>query len=299
MERIHSLFSVMPSTLSASPSKLSAMLSSSRLLQTIKTLSECSGSFYFYEPRERARSGDPGSPLIWETVSPNEEESLCWSCLDPYSLQLCSSLQGSLGLSPEEAVNRICEKKLWGSLSLLWVPDFCQSGDYGGAVHYLSNAKELLASFSSPECRELTGSYGSHGIAIDPRYVSDELLESLQSLESYPVLNEDALGELEFELQGEAWEHTVRSDFSRALERLLCELLSEHYEDGDDARAEQSVESLSEDQLWELFSRTADEYGIYWESQHNDCWISGEDVAGSLSEDKLLSLLLPGESVKR
>ena len=289
----------MPSTLSASPSKLSLLLSSSRLLQTVKTLSECSGSFYFYEPRERIRSGDPGSPLVWQTVSPNEEDSLCWSCLDPYSLQLCSSLQGSLGLSPEEAINRICDKKLWGSLSLLWVPDYCQSGDYGGAVHYLSNAKELLSSFSSPECRELTGSYGSHGIALDPRYVSDDLLESLQSLESYPILNEDALGELELELQGEAWKLTVRADFSRALERLLCDLLSSHDEDGDDERAEQSVESLSEDQLWELFSRTAEEHGIYWESQHNDCWISGEDVADSLSEDQLFSLLLPEESVKR
>ena len=275
------------------------MLSSSRLLQNVKALSGLSGSFYFYEPREHLRSGEPGSPLVWQSVSPNEEDSLCWSCLDHYSLQLCSSLQGSLGLSPEEAISRISEKRLWQSMSLLWVSDYCQSGDYGGSVHYLSNAKELLASFSSPECRELMGSYSSHGVAIDPRYLSEELLESLQSLENYPVLNEDALGELELELQGEAWENYLRSDFSRALERLLCDLLSAHYEDGDEDRAEQSVENLSEEQLWELFSRTADENGIYWENQHNDCWIDSDRVAQSLSEDQLLSLLLPEESVSR
>jgi hypothetical protein len=143
------------------------------------------------------------------------------------------------------------------------------------------------------------GSYSSHGVAIDPRYLSEELLESLQSLENYPVLNEDALGELELELQGEAWENYLRSDFSRALERLLCDLLSAHYEDGDEDRAEQSVENLSEEQLWELFSRTADENGIYWENQHNDCWIDSDRVAQSLSEDQLLSLLLPEESVSR
>jgi hypothetical protein len=287
------------SVLSPSSSSLSVMLSSSRLLQNVRALSELSGSFYFYEPREHLRSGEPGSPLVWQSVSPNEEDSLCWSCLDHYSLQLCSSLQGSYGLSPEEAISRISEKRLWQSMSLLWVSDYCQSGDYGGSVHYLSNARELLASFSSPECRELIGSYSSHGVAIDPRYLSEELLESLESLESYPILNEEALGELELELQGEAWENYLRSDFSRSLERLLCDLLSAHYEDGDEDRAEQSVESLSEEQLWELFSRTADENGIYWESQHNDSWIDVDKVAQSLSEEQLLSLLLPEESVSR
>jgi hypothetical protein len=268
----------------APSSALSEMLSSSRLFSNLQALSELSGSFFFYEPRE---------------CSPNEEESLCWSCLDHYSLQLCSSLQGSYGLSPEGAVSRISEKRLWQTMSLLWVPDYCQSGDYGGAVHYRSNADVLLEQFSSPQCRELYGSYGSHGVAIDPRYLSEELLENLQSLERYPVLDEDALSHLELELQGEAWESWACSDFSRKLESLLSDLLSAHYEGGDDERAEQSVESLSEDQLWDLFSRAADESNTYWESQHNDVYIDCNRVAESLSEDQLLALLLPEESVSR
>jgi hypothetical protein len=167
----------MPTLSALAPSSaLSEMLSSSRLFSNLQALSELSGSFFFYEPRE---------------CSPNLEESLCWSCLDHYSLQLFSSLQGSYGLSPEEAVSRISEKRLWQTMSLLWVPDYCQSGDYGGAVHYRSNANVLLGEFSSPQCRELYGSYGSHGVAIDPRYLSEELLENLQSLENYPVLDED------------------------------------------------------------------------------------------------------------
>jgi hypothetical protein len=272
------------------------MLSSSRLLSHVQALAELSGSFYFYEPRERFRSGEPGSPLAWQSVSPNEEESLHWSCLDHYSLSLCSSLQGSLRLSPEEAVSKICERKFWQSMSLLWVPDYCQSGDYGGAVHHLSNAKELLSSFSSPECRELVGSYGSHGVAIDPRYLSEELLESLQSLESYPVLNEDALGELEIEFQGAAWESWARSDFSRKLESLLSEVLSAAAWENAEDWAEQSIESLSDSQLWNLFENAREEANLYWESQYNDVWIDTERVAESLSEDQLLSLLIPLES---
>jgi hypothetical protein len=275
----------MPTLSALAPSSaLSEMLSSSRLFSNLQALSELSGSFFFYEPRE---------------CSPNLEVSLHWGCLDHYSLQLFSSLQGSYGLSPEEAVSRISEKRLWQTMSLLWVPDYCQSGDYGGAVHYRSNANVLLGEFSSPQCRELYGSYGSHGVAIDPRYLSEELLENLQSLESYPVLDEDALSHLELELQGEAWESWARSDFSRKLESLLCDLLSAHYEDGDDERAEQSIESLSEDQLWSLFSNAAEEANLYWESQHNDVYIDCDRVAESLSEDQLLSLLLPEESVSR
>lgn len=244
------------------------------------------------------RSSEPGSPLAWESVSPNEEESLCWSCLDHCSLSLCSSLQGSLRLSLEEAISRICERKLWQSMALLWVPDHCQSGDYGGAVHYRSNANVLLSEFSAPECRELYGSHGSHGVAIDPRYCSDALLESIESLESYPVLSEDDLSSLETDLQGEAWENWARSDFSRKLESLLSGLLSESDWENAEEWAEQSIESLSEDQLFSLFREGAEASNTYWESQYNDVWLDVERVAESLSEDQLLSLLLPSSALQ-
>jgi hypothetical protein len=289
MENLRPLFSLLMSSsalsvLSPSSSRFSAMLSSSRLFSNLQALSELSGSFFFYEPRE---------------CSPNLEESLHWSCLDHYSLQLCSSLQGSYGLSPEEAVSRISEKRLWQTMSLLWVSDYCQSGDYGGAVHYRSNANVLLKEFSSPQCRELYGSYGSHGMAIDPRYLSEELLENLQSLESYPVLDEDDLSHLEMELQNEAWESWASSDFSRKLESLLSEILSAADWQNAEHWAEQSIESLSEDQLWTLFSDATESANLYWESQHNDVWIDVERVAESLSEDQLLSLLIPSESLSR
>lgn len=303
VEELRPLFSLLMSSspvLSPSSSSLSAMLSSSRLISNVQALSELSGSFYFYEPREHLRSGEPGSPLVWESVSPNEASRLHWSDLSTYCSALCRELGSSITkVSPEEALSLLCEERLWQRVSLLWVSDYCQSGDYGGAVHYLSNARELLSSFSAPECRELIGGHGSHGVAIDPRYLSEELLESLQSLESYPVLNEDALGELELELQNQAWENWARSDFSRALERLLCDLLSAHYEDGDEDRAEQSVESLSDEQLWSLFDNAKESANLYWESQHNDSWIGVEKVAESLSEDQLLSLLLPEQNVFR
>ena len=270
-------------------SPLFSMLSSSRLISNVKALSELSGEFYFYEPRERFLGSGSGSPLVWESVSPNEADSLSMGELDLYSSSLCSSLGSSVTkLSPEEAVMLICEKRLWQNVSLLWLSNHCLSGDYCGAPHTLSNKQVLLSEFGgSPMLREAVGSYGSSSVAIDPRYLSEDLLESLRSLESYPVLDEDHCSSLEVELQSEAWESWASCDFSRALESRLSELLS------DDELASTIVESFSSDaDLFSLFESLREETNTYWESQSfPDQWIDIERILERASADSLLSLL--------
>jgi hypothetical protein len=263
------------------------MLSNSRFLANVKELSSLSGEFYFYEPRERLLNSGKGEPLSWQSVSPNEADSLSMGEFDRYSLALLSSLGSTATqLSPEEAIALICERRLWQSVSLLWLSDHCLSGDYYGAPHTASNARVLLQEFSSPELRECIGGYGARSVAIDPRYLSEELLESLQSLENYPVLNEDDCSALELELQQEAWESWAQRDFSRALEKRLSSVL-----DNEDL-AEETMESLSPGSLYALFYALADKGSIYWESQSSpDQWIDCERVAEELSEEELLSLV--------
>jgi hypothetical protein len=263
------------------------MLSRSRLIANIRELSSLSGEFYFYEPRERVLNSGSGSPLLWQSVSPNEADSLSMGELDRYSLALCSSLGSSItNLSPEEAVSLICERRLWQSISLLWLSNHCLSGDYYGAPHTASNARVLLEEFSGPELREARGDYGSQSVAIDPRYLSEDLLENLQSLENYPVLSEDDCSALELELQAEAWENWAQRDFSRALENRLSELLE------NDELAEQTIESLSPDSLYSLFHALADRASVYWESQSSpDQWIDCDRVAAEISDQELLSLV--------
>ena len=263
------------------------MLSSSLLLDRIKSLSELSGEFYFYEPRERLLNSGSGSPLEWQSVSPNEADSLSMGELDRYSLALCASLGSSVTkLSPEEAALLISERRLWQSVSLLWLSDHALSGDYCGAPHTASNCRVLLEEFGgSPQCREAYGSYGSRSIAIDPRYLSDELLESLQSLENYPVLDEDDCGALELELQAEAWESWAERDFQRALESRLSSLCG-------DETAEEITESLESDQLYSLFESLREEANEYWQSQSSpDQWIDVERIVERASSSLLLSLL--------
>jgi len=260
------------------------MISSSRLISNVKALSELSGSFYFYEPRERLS----GSPLVWESVSPNEAERLSMGELDLYSSALCSSLGSSVTkLSPEEAVLLICEKRLWQNVSLLWLSDHCLSGDYCGAPHTLSNKQILLEEMGgSPMLREAVGSYGSSSVAVDPRYLSEELLESLQGLESYPVLDEGHCSSLELSLQGEAWESWAERGFFSALEKRLSALC------GDEVMAEETVESLSSDALFSLFESFREETNTYWESQSSpDQWIDIERILERASDESLVSLL--------
>ncbi len=279
----------MPDALSSlySASPLFTMLSTSHLLDNVRALSELSGDWFFYEPRERLLNSGSGSPLQWEAVSPNEADSLSMGELDSYSSSLCASLGSSVTkLSPEEAILLLCERKLWQQCSLLWLSDHCKSGDYIGAPHTLSNCRVLLEEFGgSPQCREAYGSYGSRSVAIDPRYLSDELLESLQSLENYPVLDEDDCGALELELQSEAWENWAERDFQRALESRLSSLCG-------DETAEEITESLDSEALLSLFESLREDANEYWQSQSSpDQWIDVERVTEKVSSSLLLSLL--------
>lgn len=66
------------------------MLSNSRLIANIKELSSLSGEFYFYEPRKRLLNSGKGEPLSWQSVSPNEADSLSMGELGSERLQQSS-----------------------------------------------------------------------------------------------------------------------------------------------------------------------------------------------------------------
>ena len=264
----------------------------SQLHASIQALSELSGDFYFYEPRrEMIRGGALSSPIEWRQPCPNEADSLSFGELSSYSLELCRELGSSLSkVSPEEAAQLLCERKLWRRCSLVWISSHCQGGGYGGGTHNISNARVLIDEFSSPELREITGGYGSLGVAVDPRYLSEELLESLQSLENYPVLNEDDLSHYEMELQNEAWESWAEEEFRRALEERFSEISSEE-------EAERTAEELSSETLCELFHQTLEIGNLYWDHAcATSAWIDCEEVAKSVPEE-ILRGLLPADSV--
>lgn len=267
-------------------------LKSSKLWENVEKLLSLSGSFYLYEPRERCRNSGHGSPLEWVAVNPNEADCLHYSDLSDTSLVLCSTLGGGASqLAPLEIVEKIIEKRLWSEVTLLFVSDFTGSSDYSGGLPYLSNCEVLLEEYNSPECRELIGGYGSKSVAIDPRYLSEELLESLESLESYPVLDEEHWSELSEKFKTEAFDNWVGSDLRRYIEEALVEALLEggvREREEAEEEAEEIAENASDDSLWQILSE-ADSDGSLWEEEYNSMYCKLDRIDSALIVGKFLT----------
>lgn len=190
--------------------------------------------------------------------------------------------------SPEDAA-QYCAATRWRA-RLLFSPalldaDCSWPGGYEASSLHRSNNRTFKERFS----KELLLADGdADGLSLDIRFITEEMLEEIESLESYPLLSEDDHSSLELELQEEAWTDWAERDFSRALEKRLSSVLE------NDELSEEIVESLSADSLYSLFSALSESANIYW--QEESCygqWIDCERVADELSEEELSSLAAP------
>jgi hypothetical protein len=196
--------------------------------------------------------------------------------------------------SPEDAA-QYCAATRWRA-KLLFSPalldaDCSWPGGYEASSLHRSNNRTFQDSYS----KELLLADGdADGLSLVLRFITEEMLSEIESLENYPLLSEDDHSSLELELQDEAWTEWAERDFSRALEKRLSSVLE------NDERAEEIIESLSPDSLYSLFSALSESANIYWEEQ-SCCgqWIDCERVAEELSDEELSSLAapLPGESL--
>ena len=108
-------------------------------------------------------------------------------------------------LTPAQALEH-CRAIRWSNARLLFSPDRLNDdcswpGGYDAPSHYRSNARVFRADFA--EALELADG-DADGIALDLRYVTPEMLETVEALESYPVLDEGDHSELELDDQAEA-----------------------------------------------------------------------------------------------
>jgi len=255
---------------------MSDFFSSSNFCQNLSRLSELQGCFYFWES-SALRSYSPGSPnypsSFWEQEKLADQGVLHWSDLSD-----CLSQAGYFKLSdPIEAASLLSKRRLWQTAPIVFVPDFFASGDYGGAVHYLANKEAFLEEFRDSEkigglqIWELLGGYGSSQIAVDPRYATEELLEALESLQDYPVWDEDRLCQVEDRLKQEAFSCFLESDLRKKVEEILLEAGEE------EVKAEEKAESLTEENLWEILY-LADIDGGLWEPEHNSMYCRLERI---------------------
>jgi hypothetical protein len=192
------------------------------------------------------------------------------------------------------AATRWQSRLLWCSN---WLDDDCRwPGGYDAPSIVRSNARVFREDFA----RELERADGdADGLSLDVRFLTPEMLETLQALESYPLISEEDHSALEVECQQAEWEGGVRCDFRQLVGEALQELAPSG---ADDWWGEERAAELDDDALWWLFQ----ECGPDWEEQVSGWCSSGywcdlkrlraQLTPALLAEGTDLPLLAPDQS---
>jgi len=162
----------------------------------------------------------------------------------------------------------------------LLVSDLFTFSDYSGGSVERANVRAWRERFSDSASRlwwcEMWGGHGTEALGFHPglwraaRLGSDAaraMVEALESLDDYPLLDDEALSEIEMEAQSEAWESWAGGDYRRALASELDATLSALL--GDEAAellgSEVDLSEAPDTALFSLFLACSDSAGIYWE----------------------------------
>lgn len=100
---------------------------------------------------------------------------------------------------------------------------FTGYSDYSGSTVEAANCAELLEQFPGIAI-SVYGGYGTTDVCFSLRWILDDgdtLLDILEGLEDYPLINDEALSNLEMECADEAWDSWAYSDFVSGVEKAL------------------------------------------------------------------------------
>jgi hypothetical protein len=133
---------------------------------------------------------------------------------------------------------------------LLSGSDYCSSGSVE-----VSNHRVFLERYGKlPNMYDVYGGYGTFAVAIRLDSLTSEMIEDLNSLEEYCILDEDDHSEVENEAEEESWENCYRSDFTRALSKRF-------------PAHEDVIEDASTEAIDTLFYKLMERTNTYWEHE--------------------------------
>lgn len=167
------------------------------------------------------------------------------------------------------------------------MPDLLSYSDYSGSTLEVANQIAFLKEFRPEwtiayapdkmlgydETIEIFDIYGGHGTSaiaisiewlLDPKNeeVADSILECLEALYDYPVINDDELSNYEMEQSYKEWESWGRYDFISGLEKRFDVEL--------DFFPTEKFVDYSEEQgqfVMELFEKARERANVYWEAE--------------------------------
>ena len=216
-------------------------------------------NYYIYTGREYHNG-------VWSDRILEKGDSISWSDLDPTQC-------------PEGH-----DKK-----DIYAVPELMSGGDYANSSTVeVSNHRVFLEEFKDLEgVHEVWGGYGSFAVAIrvDVLENNEEIIDTLNGLENYPVINDEDLSNLENEKSEEAWNDWAESDMRRLL-RDSHDLLDEDF-----------IEDYDREDFKYLFYQCSEEAGEYWEAESGgSMYIRLESIAPYM-RDRLLLAKIPDKDL--
>ena len=154
---------------------------------------------------------------------------------------------------------------------LLSGSDYCSSGSVE-----VSNHRVWLERYGKlPNVYDVYGGYGTFAVAIRLDSLTPEMIEDLNALEDYPVLDEEDHSEVEMEAEQESWENCYRSDFTKALAQKFPDL-------------EDVIEDLSTEQVDTLFYALMERTNTYWEHESgNNAYVDLDRVIKGATEQDI------------
>jgi hypothetical protein len=135
---------------------------------------------------------------------------------------------------------------------LLIRPILLSGSDYSGSTVEKSNYQVFLRLYGDqPGVFSCPGNFSTYSVVIVAHLLSEEMNETLNALADYPVIDDDAMSELEQDLIDEAWDNWIREDFVREVGKKFKIEISDYdhslmkkvFDEAEDGRSTVFVES--------------------------------------------------------
>jgi len=221
-----------------------------------------------------------------------------------YDLHCCPGYVYRVGAfnTPTEAA-AYCASQHWRHARLLFTADKLNDdrswpGGYDAPSIYRSNARVFRDDFK----RELERADGdADGIALDVRFVTDEMFETITALEDYPLISDDDHSELEIELQDEAWANWAANDWRDVVRDAMAEYCPAEILDAAEYGpstakfwADDVLDAIPDDRLSlklrDLFNACCEQTNTYWFEDGTDQWVDLKRAAEGIARDDLADL---------
>ena len=176
-------------------------------------------------------------------------------------------------IEPSMVYDRIMADDLEG---LILVHDYTVFGDYGGHGSVgMSNHRILVSEYDHID---LYGGYGSHmaGCKIDQLVTDDEYKDQIfgiyENFDKYPLIDDEDMSNLEYDLSKEVFEDIYKSD--------LIDAIGSKFEiDMDD------YDQIVDTSLWNLLETLSERSTTYWENEYTSMYIDIDTCVESMNID--------------